>query len=853
MRNIEVGIFSFLILVISSCSTQKGEQEEAPAPAYVMHEELMTKNPKTGQVEREKLWAYLLNQKSTMGKSNAFHKRVVYPNSWKPVDDFFASLAVQRLVYDPNNTKIMYFCTGEGWNNADAARGAGVWKSIDGGESWNQLSSTLTDTFWYCHDMLIHPVTSDVYVATREAGIVRSKDGGNSWEVVLNANLGAESNRSTDLDITSDNELVACIGNFSTDGIYFSLTGNPNDWEKRMNGMTTNNRRIVISTAPSNANVMYAIPTSSVSVDSNRIHGVFRTNDKGLNWTMTSLPGGDRDLAKKQGWYDLIVKVSPTDENVVLVGGLNVYRTTDGGDTWVQMFEGDRRKNSDLQYVHVDQHEVLFKSSDTVLLGNDGGIYRCDDILADTPYFYSINKNYNVTQFYAGDIDATKGSSFVIGGTQDNGSLGSESDGIAEYRQLSWADGSYCNIDHKDPDIFYTTTQYRRLYRNNHGKIDTLTNDNIVNNNTLFINPIEMDPNDPELLYQLTNRGLWRLPKARTATADDWQKACRNFGSFSAIGISKSAPNTVFLGRTTGGVIYRIDNANTSPDDFLPINCDPSGFLPDAYCHSIYVDPNDVNHVLVSYSNYGVESVWETKDILSGNPTWVSHEGNLPDIPIRWALLHPTDKNVCYLATEAGVMMTTKLDGPNTKWVSVNNGLANLKVNMLRIRESDQTLLAATHGRGMFTGKIQNDYTVEWEERGPRNVAGRTRTLMFDPNDPSGKKLWAGSVSGGLWYVHNWDSVNTSYEVYDAEFSVQVGPNPVFSPNLNVYVSIDRQRTIDFTVYSLTGEKVAFVQSTMAAGSHTVIMPTQGWFRSSVYFLVVTSEGNKEVFRVVVM
>lgn len=851
MRLNSFGFVCLLVFGITSCSKHVSEADLSTAPEYVLQEALMTKNPKTGQVEREKLWAYLLNQKSTLGQSNSHNKTVVYPNSWKPVDDFFASLAVQRLVFDPNDTKVMYFCTGEGWNNADAARGAGVWKSSNGGETWNQLASTLNDSFWYCHDILIHPITSDIYVATREAGVLRSQDGGSSWNVVLNSNLGAGSNRSTDLDVTADNELVVCIGNFSTDGIYFSTTGNANDWEKRMNGMSTENRRIVISTAPSNANVIYAIPTSSVAVDSNKIHGVYRTDDKGLTWTLMSLPGGDRNLAKKQGWYDLIVKVSPDDEDVVLVGGLNVFRTTDGGANWVQMFDGDRRKSSYLQYVHVDQHEMLFKSADTVLLGNDGGIYRCDDILADTPYFYSINKNYNVTQFYACDIDAKVGSTFVIGGTQDNGSLGSESAGIAEYRQLSWADGSYCNIDHQDGEIFYTTTQYRRLYRNNHGVIDTLTNDNIVNNNTLFINPIEMDPNDPELLYQLTNRGLWRLPKSRTAKAEDWEKACRNFGSFSAIAISKSAPNTVFLGRTTGGVIYRIDNANTSPDNFLPINCDPSGFLPDAYCHSIYVDSEDVNHVVVTYSNYGVESVWETKDIMSGNPTWVSHEGDLPDIPIRWGLLHPGDKSVCYLATEAGVMMTEKLEGSATKWVAVNNGLANLKVNMLRLRENDKTLLAATHGRGMFTGKIQEDNSVEWVERGPRNVAGRTRTLMFDPNDPSGKKLWAGSVSGGLWYVNNWDSVNTSYDVFESEFSIKVGPNPVINANLNVFISIDRQRTIDFEVYSLTGEKVANIQSMMAAGSHTVVIPTHNWFASSVYFLRVSSGGKEEVFRVV--
>ena len=825
------------------------EQEQSQAPGIPEQEYLMTRNPETGEVEREKLWDYLLSNKSFLGRKS-FDKTVVYPATWEPVDDYFASLAVQRLVYDPNNTTTMYFCTGEGWNNADAARGAGVWKTEDGGDSWVQLTSTLTDTFWYCHDMLVHPVTSDVYVATRVAGLMRSKDGGNTWEKVLGEDLGSLSNRTTDIELTADNEMVVCLGNFDTDGIYFSTTGDAGSWEKRMNGMTPTNRRIELATAPSNANVMYAIPTSSISSDSNKIHGVFRSDDKGLNWRRLSLPGGDRNLAKKQGWYDLIVQVAPDDEDFLLVGGLNVYRSTDGGENWQLLFEGDRRKKSDLQYVHVDQHEIYFKTADTVLFGNDGGIYKCDDIKADTPFFENLNANYNVTQFYACDIARQKGNSFVIGGTQDNGSLGSQGEGVSEFRQLSWADGSYCNIDHEDPDIFYTTTQYRRLYRNNHGVIDTLTNENIVNNNTLFINPIEMDPNDPNILYQLTNRGLWRLTNARTATAEDWEKASRNFGTFSAIGIATDKPNTVFIGRSSGGPIYRIDNANTTDDTYLPINLDRSSTLPDAYCRSIYVNPKDANHLIAVYSNYGVESVWESKDALSDNPTWSSHEGNLPDIPIRWAELHPENTEVCYLGTEAGVMMTTKLDGANTNWKLINDGFANLKVNMLRIRPNDLTMVVASHGRGIFTGKIQDDYSVVWEERGPQNVGGRTRTMLFDPNDPTGKRLWAGSVSGGLWKIENWDSISVNYTIYD-EFSVKVGPVPTNDGRLTVFVSAETEKNVDYKLFNLSGALIMEGVLPVMPGSNEFELKIIDGNAAGIYLLRFETHGFKQVNKVV--
>lgn len=811
----------------------------------------MTRDPLTGEIPSQELWNYLLSKGHTMGEVEQFEKARIYPNTWRPIDDFFASLAIQRLVYDPNNTNTMYFCTGEGWGNADASRGIGVWKSENAGKTWSHLNSTLGDSFWYCHDMLVHPVTSDVYVATRIGGLMRSKDGGNSWEKVLGFGAGSNYNTTTDIEITADNELVVCVGNHNTDGIYFSETGDANDWEKRMNGFPTAVERIELATAPSNANVMYAIPISSVAADSNKIHGVYKTTDKGLNWTATSLPGGDRDLSRVQGWYDLIAKVSPVDENFVLIGGLNIFRTIDGGDSWQQMFEGRRNVKTTLQYAHVDQHEITFKSTDTVLFGNDGGIWRCDDIKADTPYFYEINSNYNVTQFYSCAIDAKKGSQYIIGGTQDNGSLGSQGDGISEFRLLSWADGSFCNIDHKDGDIFYTTTQYRRLYRHNHGDIDTLTNPDIVNNNTLFINPIEMDPNDPEILYQLSNRGLWRLRNARTAGKDDWERACRIFGTFSAIGIATKEANTVFLGRSSGGVIYKIENANTSPDNYLPINCDPDRMLPDAYCGSIYVDPKDGNHVMVTYTNYGIESVWESINALSSSPTWTSHEGDLPNIPIRWVELHPDNPNVCYLGTEAGVMMTTQLNGDDTEWKLINEGMANLKVNMLRIRPSDLTIIAATHGRGFFTGKIQQDYSVEWEERGPRNVGGRTRTLVFDPNDPSGKRLWAGSVSGGLWVAENYDSVAVYHETAPSEYTVKVGPNPAHNGEVTVFFENDQEREVSFTFYSVTGAKVMTFTRTIASGEQVTPVDVS-CLRPAMYFLKVTSGEEEQVFRLLI-
>lgn len=832
-------IGALLIASFQSCQNNEEHSEDDglnAAPESVQFEYMRTRNPLTREVEREKLFEALNTRRSGMHQQLMLDKRKIYDHPWKPVDDFFASLSVTRIVYDPSQTTTMYFCTGEGWGNADAARGAGIWKTTDAGMNWYQLPSTQGDSFYYCQDMKVHPQTLDLYVATR-AGLYRSSDEGDTWTKVLGADLGAVTDRVADIEFTSDGDILVATGIHNTDGIYYSKSGDAGSWEKRMNGFPLSVQRIELATAPSDSNRVYAIPINRF--DERRIAGVYRSSDKGMNWEAVADPGGDKNFSKKQGWYDLILQVDPNDADVVVAGGLNIWRTQDGGDSWQQLTEGDRRVKSDLQYVHVDQHEIQFLNSDTVLFGNDGGIYRCDNMTADTPVLYSLNENYNVTQFYSCAVDATAGSSFVIGGTQDNGSLGSEQTGISTFSQISWADGSFCAVDKNDPSIYYTTTQYRRMYRTKYGVPDTITNPNLKNNNTLFINPMEIDPVDPEYIYQPSNIGLWRLPNASTNDSNGWERATVPFGALSAIALSVDQPHKAFIARPAGGNVYLINDVHTSSNSTVPINLDPNNVLPNtAYASSISVDPNDANHLVVTYSNYGVTSVWETKNALEALPQWDSVEGDLPDLPVRWGLISPNDPKVCYVATELGVMMTTELNGDQTKWELMSDGIANLRIDMLRFRSSDNTLVAATHGRGIYTSKIGSDHKGDWEERGPLNVGGRTRTILMDPNDPDGVKVWAGSVSGGLWVAENIERIRDfRYKSYP-ELEFVAFPNPA-KDRIMVRTELDGAQNAHFKWYSVDGRLIREVNGQLSESDDNVFSLDVRSFRPGMYFLRV--------------
>lgn len=806
------------VLTVSAAAELEGDEfTEIRGYAEFIHSKIA--DPATGSIPQQALMqAYKTLQQ------RGYYKQPVAGNSrsggWQPVNDFFNTLAITKIVYDPNNTQLFYFCTGEGWFNADGVKGAGVWKSEDGGNTWNQLSATATPLFDYCQDIDVHPLTGAIYVATRSGGLQRSTDGGDTWQKVLGTDAGSVRNSICDVEITSDGGVFVAIGIFETDGIYYSDSGDSATYTKQTAGLPGSGFfRIELAVSKSNPDIAYAIPCSL----DYRIQGVYRTEDRGTNWQATALPGDNREMARKQAWYNLILEVDPNDPNVVVAGGLNLWRSKDGGGTWKQITAGGLDSNL-LRYVHVDQHAIVFHNSDVVYFGNDGGIYKTENFTASLPQLFPRNDGYNVTQFYSADINPIPGDHRLIGGTQDNGSLLAINPGVSFFKTISGADGAFTAYNTVNDSIFYTASQFRGFYRFTNGGFeipDTLTIDTLTDNNVLFINPWTLDPNNPEVCFYASGIGLWRIDSLSTASKDDWEKACAIGGKISAVSVSTSPAGIAFIGRNSSeSQIYALYNAAGVDPGSSPLPLDPNDEIPDSgvffstYCSSIAVDPNNANHLVVTYSNYGVQSIWESKNALLGNPNWRSCEGDLPDIPVYWALIHPNNTEVCYIATEMGVFYTNKLDGEDTEWIPCTN-FPIVRTDMLRLRPDDLTVVAATHGRGLWTATLDltgasND--ILWQERGPDNIGGRTRAIMIDPNDPTGNTLWAGSVSGGLWKITDINYTQVSQTpIPQSKFSIY--PNPVADGNLHIDLSQFESAEITMRIFDARGRLVREVLS----------------------------------------
>lgn len=828
--------------------------------ANVAFDLLRTADPATGKIPSGAIMrVYRELQSRGFYQIPASDLKTEEETGWQQIDDFFPSLAVTRITYDPNNTQIFYFCTGEGWYNADAVKGAGIFKSTDGGVSWAQLESTDTLIFDYCQDIVIHPATSDVYVATRTGGLQRSTDGGETWEKVLAFGLGSVKNSICDIELTSDGGVFASIGIFETDGIYFSPTGDAGTFVKQTTGLPTSGYfRVDMATAPSNPDVAYSIYCNSTDY---KVKGIYKTIDKGTTWTELNMPGGDDQVAASQAWYDMSMAVDPNDENVVALGGLHIWRTRDGGTTWQQLTAGGLDSVL-LRYVHVDQHEITFKTSDEVYFGNDGGIWKCDDFTSETPYIYNRNDGYNVTQFYSVALHPFDNVQQLMGGTQDNGTPYAYEAGIADFKFVSGADGAFTAFNKFDPEIFYTSTQLKRLYRFNNGGFEppeAITNPNVEDHNVLFINPFDLDASNPEYLYQCSNKGLWRFSNASFSDTSGWEKAANINGVLSAIGTSPAAPGVVFIGRSSGvGDIFRLEDSYNSDATSVPFNADPNDLLPDAgftssiYCSSIVVDVNDANHVVVTYSNYNLESVWESHNALSAEPLWTSIEGDLPDMPVYWSAIHPQHPEVIYLATEMGVFYSNAVNGDLTVWIPCST-FPVVRTDMLRIRTNDLTIAAGTHGRGIWQSQLDSEglaNNITWIERGPNNVGGRTRTIMVDPNDITGKTIWAGSVAGGLWKTTNIDGVPIEYPVIENE-AFTIYPNPVSQLiHLDFYTGTNQKVRIE--LLDIKGNMIEIILDNSVSGQQHITHHFASDIAKGIYFIRLQS-GKEQIVRKVIV
>lgn len=635
---------------------------------------------------------------------------------WVKVNDFWDNIMVSSIAVDPNNSNIWYIGTGEDWRQAGTMRGQGVFKTTDAGATWELLQSSTA--FYFVDDIVVRNEggQSVLYVAVdggpnekvwhgvNSYGMYRSTDGGLTF---TNVGPTAEPNdrpiAPADIEIGADNRLwVGSLRNPYGDGggiIMYSDDGTTWVVDSTSYGQVTNVGRVELACAPSDANVLYALIEAS-----NAVHAVGYTNNKGASWTDKAEPNDvdfgipASDFSRGQAWYDLIIQVHPTDPNTAYCGGIDLFKTTNGANSWTQISLWAYNGFFGIDYVHADQHQIQFNPNDSndLIFGTDGGVFYTNDAGAN---MHARNNGYNVTQFYACAINPNSGSNNFMAGAQDNGTQRYTSAGMNSTTEASGGDGAYTHIDQNQAAYQYTSYVYNNFYRstNSGSSFSSVQHENDGH----FINPSDFDDN-ANIMYSADKDDLYLRWNDAHNSSSFTEVSLPELGGkqVSAVTASPHTANRVFFG-SEEGILIRVDNAHSSPSATV-INTGAG--MPTTWINCIEIDPTDENHILVVFTSWGIASVWETTD---GGTTWSDVEGDLPDMPIRWALFNPHNTTQAILATDVGVWSTDLLNGNATQWEPANNnGLANVRTDMLKTRTSDNLVIAATHGRGLWSTDI---------------------------------------------------------------------------------------------------------------------------------------------------
>lgn len=694
------------------------------------------------------------------GVSGGVWKSTDAGGSWRPLADSLANLSVNALAMSPADPETLYAGTGEGYfreavrGTSLPLRGAGIFTTADGGATWTRLPATTGAAFRWVNDLVISSHDARrIYAATRK-GVYRSLDGGATWTRSL---ATAVKGGCLDLAIRRDADtdyLFASCGTLAQATVHRNPAAESGAaWQPVLSepGMG----RTSIAIAPSRPETLYALAASNLpGTFEQGLHALYRSDASGApgSWaiqTDNAHPDklqtlmlsnaviafveecgfGGANSVFNMGWYTNTLAVDPVDPDIVWVGGVDLFRSDDGGRTFGQAsywFIGQQSS----AFVHADQHRVVFDprfdgaSNRRMYVLNDGGIYRTNNARGPVAFgtegacaarpviaWRELNNGYGVTQFYHGSV-LPDGRGYLAG-AQDNGTVfGRDSRGPEDWRRVLGGDGAYSALPDDAPNIAYASVQGGRVFRSTTGiegrytetvaGIDDLLDDDLGDfrargRHFLFISPLIIDPNQGSRLW-LGGSRLWRTDDR----ADSWRAASsRLSGKVSALAVAPGESDLVIAG-THNGRIYRQSRATLADGETGWDSTRPRrGFI-----SSLAFDPADTNLVYATYANFSGANLWRSVDGgRSFQPLGNSGPQRLPILPTHAVVVDPADSTRLFVATDLGVLVST--DGGDT-WAVENSGFANVVTEWLTVgqRNGRPHIYAFTHGRGAWRAAL---------------------------------------------------------------------------------------------------------------------------------------------------
>jgi len=603
-------------------------------------------------------------------------------SNWTTNTDGLPVIGVSHIAIDPHDSQIMYIVTGDSY--ATDTYSIGILKSTDGGTTWNTTGlSYNVDQEKTVNKVIINPNNTDSLYAITNSNILISTDAGTNWVTV-----GAIG-RWRDIEFKPNNSDVIYAAKQSSGGsnIYRSTDGGLN-WAIIDNGIdsiTGGRYRPLIAVTPDNPEVIYAL----FSASDYSFHGLYKSSDSGDIWEpQSSTPnilGRETDGTGSggQSWYDLSLGVATNNENLVYVGGINIWKSDNGGVNW--NIDANSGNNQQLySYMHVDQHAFEFNPHTHVAYaGNDGGFYK---YMENLNKWVDISDGLEISQFYNLGLSQSN-QNRLVAGAQDNGT---EMLTNSTWDAIMGGDGMECKIDHYDDNIIYAEYQYGGLRKSYNG-----------GNNWDNIKPVTYEGgwNTPYEMHSINSDiiviGYDEVYRSTSGGAV-WDSISYNVSGGQAIKSIALAPSDEnYIYAASYSKIKVTKDAGQSWTYIKP-------GLANYNMTDITVSNSNPDRAWVTFSDYNsTHKVYETNDAGS---SWTNISGSdLPGLPVNCIVYQGGANDDLYIGTDIGVYYK---NSTMSEWIPFNDGLPNVIVKELEIHYNKGTISAATFGRGVWESPL---------------------------------------------------------------------------------------------------------------------------------------------------
>ncbi|MBI3512371.1 MAG: T9SS type A sorting domain-containing protein [Bacteroidetes bacterium] len=638
--------------------------------------------------------------------------------SWTPLTDNLPITRISDIAIDPNdpdNTMYISVCDFEyigfglylNGRKRNTHYGLGVYKTTDGGATWNPTGLTFQLTQGdasLIRRVIVDPANSNIIVACGVSGMYRSIDAGVTW-TTINTGLFWDLQK----DPVSSNILYAATGWVmnSNDGACsimkstdFGLT-----WTTLNTGIpaTGTVQRIKLAIAPSDPNYVYAITCDTQF----GLYGIYKSTNAGTSWsyiapTTNVLEAGDGTSPGGQGTYDLAIMVNATNRNIIYTGGVNLYGSSDGGNTF------DPASHWTLGYgptIHGDIHFIDRNPvNGNIFVCSDGGVYRTTNIITQTwasansgnnwpTVWNTIGSNLQITSFYR--ISSSRNAADrLCAGAQDNATFYLKN---SAWFTIFGGDGMDTYLDPLNNSNVIGSSQYGSFYNSqNDGFSDMGTNPNMNGENAEWTSPLTADYNNPGTMYA----GFQNVYKS-TDNGFNWTQISNftepTYGTeISAIAVSNTNANTIYVTKRVryeyneNGKIYKTTNGGGTWTNI-------TANVPDTlYYTSVEISETDPLSAWVTLAGFAAgQKVYRTTN---GGTSWANVSYNLPNIPVNCVKYIPGTGNVM-IATDLGVYL---FDAVNNQWVLRSIGLPNVICSDLEVNVNTNKIYVCTFGRGIW-------------------------------------------------------------------------------------------------------------------------------------------------------